>query len=426
MKNPIPYRVNEENIKFFKITQIVYYIGLFGHLSAIGMFWWMGIKEMVLFNLIISIPSFSIALILNRLGHHSFAFALGFIELFFHQILGIYFTGWETGFQFWLIYLAALSFFNARWKSIYNYIGLLLVIAGYTVSYYMAREGVYQLADNITHFFYVQNAVVAIGLISLLINYYAKTALLSEQKLQKEKELTENQNIQLIKQHEALVKEQDKTYNMLNKIESLFGQQVSEEVAQEMIQTEHEIDSKIMEVTVMFLDIRDFTLFADSREPAEVAEFQNIVFGALIDLVRDNKGIVSQILGDGIMAVFGAPTPNTMHAKHALNAGYAMVKKIEELGKSGKIPKIKVGIGLNSGKVMAGNVGNESRKFYSLTGSNVIIAARIEQLNKNYKSQFLVSSTTVEKARIDKNLIEDLGDLILKGIENKIKVYKLI
>ncbi len=213
---------------------------------------------------------------------------------------------------------------------------------------------------------------------------------------------------------------------MLDKIQSLFGQQVSEEVALELIRSPSEIDSKTYDLTIMFLDIRDFTVFADSQEPAEVTRFQNIVFGELIEIVRANYGVVLQILGDGIMAVFGAPVVRLDHAENAIKAGYEMVQKVKELGNTGIIPPIKIGIGLNSGNVIAGNVGNESRRFYSLTGKNVIIAARIEQLNKEFDSQFLVSESAYRAQQGLELSVEALGDVALKGIEQPVGVYKLV
>jgi class 3 adenylate cyclase len=368
VKNPIPYKVKEENRRFYIITQIVYAIGLIGHFNAIFLFRLSGIFEMLWFNVIYSVPAFIFALVVNRLGRHSLAFGFAFIELFAHQVIGTYYTGWGSGFQFWLIYLAALSFFNARWNVWINATGLLMIFVALVLLYFYAQEGVYELPE-IFSFNYLINLLSLAGLVPLLINYYAKSTLRAEKKLMAEKDITEQQNIQLLDQHDKLVIEQDKTSKMLNKIESLFGQQVSQEVAQEMIKSESEIDSKIMDVTAMFLDIRDFTVFADSREPAEVARFQNIVFSELIDIVRNYKGIVSQILGDGIYAVFGAPVEDKDHAIHAVEAGFEMIKNIKRLGEEGKIPEIKIGIGLNSGKVVAGNVGNETRKFYSLMKS---------------------------------------------------------
>ena len=219
--------------------------------------------------------------------------------------------------------------------------------------------------------------------------------------------------------------EQDKTQNMLQKIETLFGQQVSKEVVKELVAQKGEFQSKNYNVTVLFLDIRDFTRFADSRAPEEVASFQNIVFSELIEIVRKNKGITNQILGDGIMAVFGAPVESTSHITDAVAAGYAIIGKVYELFEKNKIPQIRVGIGLHCGKVIAGNIGNNYRKQYSLTGNTVIIASRIEQLNKVYKSQFLVSEKVYKEIRNRGYPITELGDVELKGIEKAVGIYQL-
>ena len=244
--------------------------------------------------------------------------------------------------------------------------------------------------------------------------------------LAKQKDKIEVQHTLLVEQHTSLGEEQNKTQKMLEKIETLFGQQVSEAIVQELVAIEGEIISKLYTVTIMFLDIRDFTVFADSKTPKEVASFQNVVFGELIEIVRKNKGITNQILGDGIMAVFGAPVTTTDHAFNAVTAGYAILDKIKELADKGKIPHIRIGIGLNSGKVIAGNIGNARRKQYSLTGSAVIIASRIEQLNKIYKSQFLVSKEVYKKIKNKGYPITKLGDVELKGIENAVGIYQLV
>jgi len=221
--------------------------------------------------------------------------------------------------------------------------------------------------------------------------------------------------------------ERGRSKQLLNKIQTLFGQHVSEEVANKLISNEiRSEESKAYEVTIMFLDIRDFTLYADSRAPKEVATFQNTVFGELINIVRANKGIVNQILGDGILAVFGTPVVTNTHAMDAVKAGFAMIEKTKELSEEGKIPRIKLGIGLHTGKVIAGEVGNEFRKFYSLAGSNVIIASRIEQLNKIFDSQFLISQTVFEKTKSLNLPVTYHGKKELKGISNQIGIYELV
>ena len=224
----------------------------------------------------------------------------------------------------------------------------------------------------------------------------------------------------------TIQRERGRSESLLQRIRTLFGQHVSREVADELIAHDMEgSDSKSYEVTIMFLDIRDFTVFADSRAPKEVANFQNTVFSELINIVRAHKGIVLQILGDGIYAVFGAPLLNETHVADAVEASYAMLEKTKELSEEGKIPPIRVGIGLHTGKVIAGELGNEYRKLYSLTGSNVIIASRIEQLNKDLKTQFLVSEAVYQKTIEMGYPVTNHGKTKLKGIAKPIGVYQL-
>ena len=212
-----------------------------------------------------------------------------------------------------------------------------------------------------------------------------------------------------------------------DKIKNLLGQHVSKEVAIELLSKDETFPvSNAYDTSIMFLDIRDFTLFADSRAPSEVANFQNVVFSELINIVESNRGNVIQLLGDGIYAVFGAPKKNETHHLDAVTAGIQMIEKIKFLSNNGKIPKIKLGIGIHSGRVVAGEIGNENRKAYSLAGSNVIIAARIEQLNKELKSQFLVSKAVIDRINTESFSLISHGEKKLKGISEPIEIYQLV
>jgi class 3 adenylate cyclase len=102
-----------------------------------------------------------------------------------------------------------------------------------------------------------------------------------------------------------------------------------------------------------------------------------------------------------------------------------MVERVEELGKEGSIPPVRVGIGINSGQVIAGNVGNAIRKFYSLTGKNVIIAARVEQLNKEYGSQILISQSVHDAIGGEGRTMGAVGKVALKGIEQPVGIFRL-
>lgn len=109
--HPSPKRVQPENRRIFRITQFAYLFGLIGHLMMVITFHQLNIKELLWFNILYSIPAFSVALGLNRRGHHDLAFLFAFIELYSHQVYGVYLLGWDTGFQYFLIYVAGLSFF---------------------------------------------------------------------------------------------------------------------------------------------------------------------------------------------------------------------------------------------------------------------------------------------------------------------------
>jgi adenylate cyclase len=207
------------------------------------------------------------------------------------------------------------------------------------------------------------------------------------------------------------------------KIENLFGQQVSQEVVFALLN--QKASSQRREVTVMFFDIRDFTNTVETKVPEEVIEIQNQILGPMIDIVNEYKGVVNQILGDGFMATFGAPVEDALHADHAFQAGLQMLRKIQELKSSQLIPPLQPGIGLHSGDVITGNIGNASRKQYSISGTTVIIASRIEQLNKKYQTEFLISRTVADLLQHSEFEPESLGYENLKGLEASMEIIKV-
>ena len=194
-------------------------------------------------------------------------------------------------------------------------------------------------------------------------------------------------------------------------VELLFGQQVSKEVSRAII--EDKGATKRLEATIMFLDIRNFTGFADTHSAEEVIEYQNNCLGPIIDIINIHQGVVFQILGDGLMACFGSPVENTLHADMAFQASVNILKQIEKESKNNTIPSTRIGIGLHSGLVITGNIGNEQRKQFSISGSPVIIASRIEQLNKKYNSELLMSQEVYEKIAPGKIAVTYLGEEIL-------------
>lgn len=226
--------------------------------------------------------------------------------------------------------------------------------------------------------------------------------------------------------HKDLKSTQDMLIGAEKKIKTLLAQQVSTEVARELMSDK--ADKKIQRklVCLMFLDIRDFTTFAESRKPEDIIQYQNDVFGFMIDTVYKHHGIINQFLGDGFMATFGAPVSSGNDSENAFLAAMEIIKQVNQKSKLGEIPATRIGIGLHTGMVVVGNVGTDVRKQYSITGNAVIIAARIEQLNKQYKSQLLISEDVFSLIKDGAPKHESLGNVQLKGREKPIQIFKFL
>jgi len=204
--------------------------------------------------------------------------------------------------------------------------------------------------------------------------------------------------------------------------ERIFGQQVSGPIAQTLLEDDHLI--KAGEVSVMFIDIRGYSRFAEQKSPSEIIQFQNNFFNPIINVINDHNGIINQILGDGLMATFGAPVSNPAHAQKAFDAAIAIFDKIATEINNKKIPNTKFGIGIHSGKVVMGNIGNELRKQFSISGHTVNVAARIEQANKEFNSKLLISQSTYDNIKKTTS-ITSIGEVKMKNISKAIKVYKV-
>lgn len=210
-----------------------------------------------------------------------------------------------------------------------------------------------------------------------------------------------------------------------HKVENLFGQQISAEVAEKMLENEGKIESKRMQVAVMFIDIRNFTQFAAGRTPEEIVKYQNDFFSIVIDTIAKHDGIVNQILGDGCMVTFGAPIPLENLSQKAVNASLEILNKLEVAVKKGKLYPTRVGIGVHTGEAVTGNIGTATRQQYSITGNVVIMASRIEQLNKELDSQILVSEDVIQSIDNPRLPAASYRDIILKGFEKPVTVYKV-
>lgn len=217
-----------------------------------------------------------------------------------------------------------------------------------------------------------------------------------------------------------------KTAEERNEIVNMFGKHVSPAVVDELLAYGSELPSAKKNVCVMFLDIRNFTTFAEKKSPEEVVHYLEQMFGFMIDIVNEHNGIINKFLGDGFMAVFGAPISGGNDCLNAVTASSEILKRLRQEIELGTLPETRIGIGLHAGEAVTGNIGSSLRKEYTVIGDVVNLAARIEKLNKEFGSRLLVSEMVWESAfggQLD--YARPKGNVQVRGREERIKVYQV-
>ncbi|MDF1698287.1 MAG: adenylate/guanylate cyclase domain-containing protein [Saprospiraceae bacterium] len=229
-------------------------------------------------------------------------------------------------------------------------------------------------------------------------------------------------NQRISKAFKNLSEAQTRLKSAEEKIKGLLKQQVSGAVAEALISNTDPAKVEERFVCVMFIDIRNFTVFCEGKDPADIIAYQNSVFGFMIDLIEKHGGVVNQLLGDGFMATFGAPLSRGNDCLNAYNAANEILKVLKVKVAAKEVIPTKVGIGLHAGNVVTGNVGNDERRQYSITGNTVILAARLEQLNKQYGSSLIYSKEVYETLPMEVKTDISFENVIVKGRSKPIEI----
>lgn len=209
-----------------------------------------------------------------------------------------------------------------------------------------------------------------------------------------------------------------------DRITNLFGQHVSPQVVERLISEGAGTDSDVRRVAVMFVDFRSFTTGARSRPPREVVERLDGAFAVLVDILDRHGGIVNKFLGDGFLALFGAPLAAHDAAQRAVAAGREMLEANALANEATNWP-LRIGIGIHIGEVVAGNVGSPRRKEYTVIGDTVNFASRLEALNKDFDSQFLISDAVRNAVGGACSDAISLGEVEVRGYEQPMTVWRL-
>jgi adenylate cyclase len=210
-----------------------------------------------------------------------------------------------------------------------------------------------------------------------------------------------------------------------NRISRTFGEYVSPEVMSKLLDLKPDLRSESKNVCVMFLDIRNFTGFAEKRSPEEVVQYLESLFEFMIEIVNRHHGIINKFLGDGFMAVFGAPLSDGRDCANALDAAQEILTRVREEVEAGTILPTTVGIGLHAGEAVTGSIGSALRREYTVIGDVVNLAARIEKLNKRFDSQLLISEIVWQAVSDDEGRAVPMGQVEVRGREQAIQIYQV-
>jgi adenylate cyclase len=203
------------------------------------------------------------------------------------------------------------------------------------------------------------------------------------------------------------------------RIREAFGTYVDQEVAEHILREGTDLAGEEVEVTVMFIDVRDFTGFAERQPASKVVGALNRLFELIVPIIHEHAGHVDKFVGDGLLAVFGAPRRQDDHADQALAAALAIDRAVREELEG----ELEIGIGLNSGKVVAGNVGGAGRLEFSVIGDPVNVAARVEAATRQTGDTILLSEYTKRALNDGEVELAERPDVPLKGKREAVALF---
>jgi len=209
-----------------------------------------------------------------------------------------------------------------------------------------------------------------------------------------------------------------------DRVTNLFGQHVSPQVVERLLHEGVGTQSDIRQVAVMFVDFRSFTAGARERSPQDVVDRLDGAFAVLVEILDRHGGIVNKFLGDGFLALFGAPFEAEDPAHRAVAAAREMLEAMARINEGSGWP-LRIGIGVHFGEVVAGNIGSPRRKEYTVIGDTVNFASRLEALNKEFGSQLLISSAVRDVLGKDCSDAVPLGEVPIRGYEQPMAIWQL-
>ena len=215
------------------------------------------------------------------------------------------------------------------------------------------------------------------------------------------------------------------------KMKRLFGQYVSKDVYAQLVANPDlaRLGGQRRDMTVLFSDIRGFTTITERGQPEDTVHMLNEYFTRMVEIVFRHQGTVDKFVGDMVMALFGAPLADPQHADHAVETALDMMEELKSLNAKwkadGRDVTLDIGIGVNTGPMIAGNIGSDQIMSYTVIGDAVNLGSRLESLNKQYSTHIIISDET--RQRLTGNFVfRSLGDVVVKGKTRPVAIFEVL
>jgi adenylate cyclase len=213
-------------------------------------------------------------------------------------------------------------------------------------------------------------------------------------------------------------------------VKKLFGRYVSKDVFEQLMAhpDRAELGGKRRQMSVLFSDIRGFTTITEKGDAEALVGQLNEYFSRMVDIVFGHKGTVDKFVGDMVMALYGAPVEDPDHAEHAVATAIEMVGALADLNSKWAargMAQLDIGIGINSGDMIAGNIGSSSIMSYTVIGDNVNLGSRLESLNKDYGTRIIISDASRTQLKGD-YAIRPLGEVVVKGKTKSVSIFEVV
>ncbi|MCA9649484.1 MAG: response regulator [Myxococcales bacterium] len=234
-------------------------------------------------------------------------------------------------------------------------------------------------------------------------------------------------HLQSLREQERLLREKERLETRARFVRETFGRYLSDSVVQTLLDAPDglRLGGEKRDVSILMSDLRGFTTMCERLPPEEVVALLNLYFGAMTDIVMDHGGTIDELLGDAMLVIFGAPLAQDDHADRAVACGLQMQAAMAEVNRRAAergLPELRMGIGIDTGPLVVGNIGSARRSKYGVVGRHVNLTARIEAMTSG--GQVLVSDDTRRRCTLD--LVSN-GELTfeVKGFADPVTVHDI-